>query len=154
MRPSRLMRILIVPALALPVGAASLAFAGPAFAGAVVCTGLSGNATGTPAPTLTGCNDTANTGGTGTATGPLTSPATISWATSGGTNKIKFTDKAYTSGKKDKCLSRGTGYTYATIKGSVIGHTGTGSSVSGKVSAKVCVAPDGTLSLQSGTFKL
>ncbi len=106
MNRSRMVRLLMVPALAAPIVAASLAFAGPATAGAVTCTGLTGNASGTPPPQVTGCNDTANTGGTGTATGALTSPATLSWASSGGgTSTIKFKYK-FVTGKKKKCGCR------------------------------------------------
>ncbi len=153
MNRSRLVRLLMVPALAVPVVAASLALAGPATAGSVVCTALTGDATGSPnPPQITGCNDTANTGGTGTAVGALKSPSTMSWSTAGGTTVITFKDKLVT-GAKNKCAA---GDTEATIKGKVKGHgTGTGTSVSGKVSATVCVAPSGALSLLAGTtFKL
>ena len=152
MNRSRLVRLLMVPALAAPVVAASLAFAGPASAGAVVCTGLTGNAGGTPPPQVTGCNDTANTGGTGTATGALSSPATLSWASSGGgTSTIKFKYKILT-GKKNKCPA---GDSSASITGKVTGHTGSGSSVSGAVSATVCIDGSGNLSLKPGSkFKL
>jgi hypothetical protein len=146
-----MVRLLMVPALAAPIMAASLAFAGPATAGAVVCTGLTGNASGTPPPQVTGCNDTANTGGTGTSTGALAPPhATLSWASAGGgTTTIKFTDKIV---KKEKC---GAGSSEATIKGKVTGHTGSGSSVSGAVKATVCIDGSGNLSLLHGTtFKL
>ncbi len=153
MNRSGLVRLLMVPALAVPAIGASLVFAGPATAGAVVCNGMSGNASGTPAPQVTGCNDTANTGGTGTSSGRLTSPSTISWAsTGGGTNTIKFKVKPL-KGKKDKC---GAGFSEESVKGSVTGHTGSGSSVSGKVSGDVCIQTStGDLSLQAGTtFKL
>jgi len=148
-----MIRLLMVPALAAPVMAASFALAGPATAGAVVCTALSGNISGTPAPVVSGCNDTANTGGSGTAVGALLPPtSTLSWATAGGTTTIKFKDKILT-GKKDKCPA---GDGSASIAGKVKGHgTGTGTSVSGAVKATVCYDGSGALSLLAGTtFKL
>jgi hypothetical protein len=143
----------MVPAIAAPVMAASLALSGPATAGAVVCTALSGNISGTPPPVVSGCNDTTNTGGSGTASGALAPPTgTLTWAAPAvGTTTIKFKDKILT-GKKDKCPKPDGS---ASIKGKVSGHTGSGSSVSGKVSATVCYTSSGALSLEgTTTFKL
>jgi len=143
MKVSRLVRLLAVPAVAVPVVAGSLLFAAPAFAATATCTALTGTITG--GDTVSGCNDTANTGGTGTFTG-LTSPSTVNWAITGSTNTFTFKYKL-DSAKKEKC---GTGNTEAVLKGKITGHTGLGSSVSGKVSADVCVI--GTaISLQPGT---
>jgi hypothetical protein len=148
MKVSRLVRFLAVPALAVPVLAVSLSSATPAVAAATVCTGLSGSATGTPPPTLAGCNDTANTGGGGTFTG-LSSPTTVSWA-SGGTSTFTFSFKVIT--KKVKCAA---GDTEASLKGKITGSTGVGSSVKGKVKGEVCVDSNENLSLVPGTtFKL
>jgi hypothetical protein len=131
-----------------------MALAGPASASAAVCTGLSGSGTGTPPPVVTGCNDTANTGGTGTFAG-LASPGTITWGT-GGTNTFKFKFKILPA-SKDKCPKDANDasqqQTEATIKGKVTGHTGLGSSVSGAVKATVCVdiTNNDSLSLLNGT---
>ncbi len=149
MKSSRLVRLLAVPALVVPVVAGSLAFSPSAFAAPAVCTALSGNASGSPAPTLTGCNDPANTGGTGSFTG-LTSPTLVTWAT-GGTDTITFKFKLLT-GRKNKCPA---GDSEAQLTGKISGHSGLGSSVSGKVKAFVCVDGSGNLSLQgTTTFKL
>ncbi len=136
----------MVPALAVPAIGASLAFAAPAFAVATSCTTLGGTES---AATLSGCNDGANTGGSGTFGAVTHSPGTVSWA-SGGTNTFSFTYKDYTSGKKDKC---GAGSIYVELKGKITGHTGAGSSVTGKVKADICLN-DTTLalSLKSGSF--
>jgi len=138
----------MVPALAVPVGAASLAFATPAFAAATACSVLTGNISGTPASTVSGCNDTANTGGSGTfRVGALSSPTTVTWATSG-TNTFTFKYKLI-SAKKDKCSA---GNNEVTITGKITGHTGAGSSVTGKVKASICYsAASGALSLLPGT---
>jgi len=138
----------MVPALAVPIGAASLAFTGPAFASATACTVLTGNISGTPASSVSGCNDTANTGGSGTfPPGALSSPATVTWAT-GGTTTFTFKYKLV-SAKKDKCPA---GDNEVTLSGKVTGHTGVGSSVTGKIKASICYnSSSGALSLLPGT---
>src|SRR5271157_4887716 len=99
MSRKRLARALLVPAaLLIPASIATVAFSSvssaaiPAATKAVKCTTLTGTilATGT----LSGCSDTANTGGGGTFPTTGASPATITW-NSGGKTKSTF---SYTGG--------------------------------------------------------
>src|SRR5579863_6223045 len=95
--------ILILSAVAVPAWV--MASAVPAFAKghgqgppagksvSVACTTLGGNTSGTPAPSLGNCNQSAATGGSGTGTFTgglsLSGNATITWA-NGGTTTIHY----------------------------------------------------------------
>lgn len=68
----------------------------------VTCTGFSANITGTGK--LTGCNDTANTGGKGTIKTNITKSTTVVTWNGTGTTTSKYTDKAVTP---NKCKSPG-----------------------------------------------
>jgi len=75
----RLVQCLMAVALVAPSVATGLAIeAGPASAMATVCTALTGGAPYGAPYIFTGCNDTANTGGTGTSY-PCSHPCTIVW---------------------------------------------------------------------------
>jgi hypothetical protein len=114
----------------------------------IKCTGLSGTILATGS--LSGCNDPANTGGSGTFPTTPTSSATITWA-SGGTTTGTV---SYTEASKNTCAS---GDTEEAITGKVTSDTGAGDSVAvgGKIKGDVCVSAGGSLSLAPGTkFKI
>lgn len=147
MRTFRHIRLLTAIAVAVPISLASLAFAGPAFAaGTATCSKLSGSVSSNNA-SLSGCTDTANTGGSGTVTvstlesgkGPIT------WASSHGTTtiSIKFTQSG------TSCP----GATEYKITGKVTADTGKATSikVGSKVSADVCLSSSGSFSLVKKT---
>jgi len=147
MRTIRHFRLLTAIALAVPVSLATLAFAGPALAaGTATCSKLSGSVSSNKA-SLSGCTDTANTGGAGTVTvttlesgkGPIT------WATSHGTTtiSIKFTQSG------TSCPSA----TEYKISGKVTADTGKAKSikVGGAVTADVCLSSTGSFSLVKNT---
>jgi hypothetical protein len=144
----RLARALLVPAaLLIPASIATVAFssvssaASPATTKAVKCTTLTGTigATGT----LSGCSDTANTGGGGTFPTTGASPATIVW-NSGGKTKASF---SYTGGS-GLCP---VGQTQEDVTGNVISNKGAAKSIKvGPIKGTVCL--NGTsLSLAPGT---
>jgi len=151
---TRMAKVLLVPAMMIPVSAATLAFATassaatPAKAGVVKCTGLSGTALATG--TLTGCNDPANTGGSGTFPTSPASSATITWASGGSTTGTV----SYTGATTNTCAS---GSSEETVTGKVTSDTGAGSSVAvgGKIKGDICISGTGALSLAPGTkFKI
>jgi hypothetical protein len=166
----RSVSVLIVSAVAVPAMLAALAL--PAFAKGrghgpptgkpvnVACTSLTGNASGTPSPSLGGCNQSAATGGsgTGTFTGGLTlsGKATVTWA-NGGTTAIHYSVSLPQS-TGNKCAKVAAGDVEAIVHGAVSGGTPASGSpaVKGAVHAKACVATDGTLSLLpgSGPFRI
>jgi len=147
MRTVRHIRLLTAIALAVPISLATLAFAGPAFAdGTATCSKLSGSVSSNKA-SLSGCTDTANTGGSGTVsvTTLESGKGPITWASSHGTTTISIT-----------FTQSGTSCPSATeykIAGKVTADTGKAKSikVGGKVSADVCLSKTDTFSLVKGT---
>lgn len=146
---TRLTRVLLVPAaLLIPASIATVALtssasaASPAAAAkAVKCTSLTGTieATGT----LSGCTDSANTGGGGTFPTTGASPATIKW-NSGGKTTATF---SYAGGS-GACPA---GQTQEDVTGNVTKDSGVAKSVKiGPISGTVCLS-GATLSLAPGT---
>jgi hypothetical protein len=147
---TRVARILLVPAaLLIPASIATVAFASSssaaspnAAAKAVKCSTLSGTILATGS--VSGCTDTANTGGGGTFPTSGSNPTTIKW-TSGG----KTTATINYSGGSGKCA---TGDTQEDVTGNVTKDKGVAKSVKiGPISGTVCVSADGALSLAPGT---
>jgi hypothetical protein len=100
----------------------------------VVCTSLTGTESN---ETLSGCSDTAVTGGTGTET---VSTSTIDWTGAGSLTSVTTVTNKTLSGKKDKCTAPAgdTNVVEVDVKGSVTGGTAT-TLVGGKVKGTLCV---------------
>ncbi len=142
MRRGLSVRILVGASLAIASTMGSLAMAQTA--GAVdyaMCSSLSGLNLSGQTVTIGSC--TGPTGGSGTTTGPLTSPMTISWA-GGGTTTVKFTTKVH---KKSKCAA---GSTQEGLSGHAIASTSPAQSIRGMFYATICVDPNENLSLLAG----
>ena len=158
---SRPLRVITIAAVAIPASLATVALAGStAYAVTVSCTKLTGpNAAGNAV--ISGCNDTTNDGGSGTA--PVSAFAngsgTITWATGHGTTSVtlSFTPVGGSGQPKDeaetkKCAAGSQEYV---ILGKVTSDTGKATSITigSKVSAEVCVVTSPALkfSLEPGT---
>ena len=153
------LRLITIAAVAIPASLASVALTGStAWASTVTCTKLSGTVSGGTAH-LSGCNDTANTGGSGTA--PVSAFAhgsgTITWATGHGTTSvtITFTPVGGSGQAKDEAETRrcAAGSQEYVIHGKVTGDTGKAASITvgSIVSAEVCLSSAGAFSLEPGT---
>jgi hypothetical protein len=105
------------------------------------CGSLSGVDLSGQVDTIGGC--TGPTGGSGTISGPLTSPVTVSWS-GGGTTTISFTTKTI---KRSKCPA---GSAESSLTGHATASTGPAQEIRGMFFAKVCVGPDENLSLVTG----
>ncbi|HXQ62310.1 MAG TPA: hypothetical protein VN796_08245 [Acidimicrobiales bacterium] len=144
--------LLAVAVLTIPASAVTLGLSGTAWAGGgTSCSTLTGNVTGTSG-SLSGCTDTANTGGSGTF--PISAftsgSGTITWAT-GGTTTVTVTATVPKKDEKDPHGSCAAGDTEFNVKGKVTGSTGVGSSVKGKIKGEVCLDASGNLSIEPGT---
>jgi hypothetical protein len=145
-------RLLAVAALA---GSASLAVVLPAsqaFAKVakptkVICTGLSGNSS---TATVSGCSDTAVTGGGGVSV-ISSGVSTVTWNVTGLTSTESFTAVAST-GKKDHCTPPAglTNTAEVKEKGTVSGGTAT-SLTGGKLKGTVCLFSNNSVALFPGT---
>lgn len=127
---------------ALVVGGASLAVALPGGAALAksktatgACTSLSGNES---SQVLSGCTDTADTGGQGSAVESSSTSSTITWVT-GLTTTESFTEKE-SLGSKDKCpaVLGDTAVAEVKEKGKITGGTAT-DLVGGRSTATICV---------------
>jgi hypothetical protein len=105
------------------------------------CATLSGLDLAGQTDVLGGCS--APTGGSGTFTGPLASPVTVSWA-GGGTTTLSFATKTL---KKSKC---GPGTTEMYLHGKANASTGPAQSIRGMFYAQVCVDANENLSVVPG----
>jgi len=166
-RPFRSARALVAAA-AVPVLVVAVMLPGTASAGKPkalkgTCTSLSGNALGTPIPTLNGCSPTPNADSPGTFTFPFASSGTsvIHWA-NGSSSTFSFSSKttlptkvkkgATVPNSKFHCPSGD--QVEAALKGKITGNSGLPSGdtgMTGPVKATVCVAANYDLSLLAGT---
>ncbi len=145
-------RALAVAALVLPAGLAVLP-AGTASAAAtqsVSCTKLSGSAL---KPTISGCNDPAVTGGSGTATiNSAHTVATTKWKESGSTTtaSIKYTEKS-----KSACTAESGASNVEVVEtGTVTSGKGAAAALKGqKVTATVCIYLKGASSITISLLK-
>jgi hypothetical protein len=165
MRPFRLVRLLVVPALALPLVLSTIVLPGTAWAKGsktVKCVHLNG--TYGSSWSLTGCSPVTIAGSVGSGNRPQatvaqnfpTSPATITWGTPANRRAlplqttIQFT-VAELTGHKDKC---GTGSREFLVSGSVTGNSeSVGVRIGSKVKIFVCDKA-GVLSSHKKSFKL
>jgi hypothetical protein len=110
----------------------STAFAKTAKPAKVVCTSLNGTAS---SETLSGCSDTAATGGSGVEN---VSTSTVTWAT--GLTSIDNTTNKEKTGKKDKCTppAGDTNVVEVAASGTVTGGTAT-TLTGGKIKGTICV---------------
>jgi hypothetical protein len=134
---TRAAKALLIPVMVASASVGTLAFASASGAAvkpatsSVKCTALSGTVGGTGS--LTGCTDTANTGGSGSF--PLVPGSnSVTWA-AGGTNTFSYTFKTVTPNacpKKNEEIA---------VAGTVTGSTGSGSSIPNgdKVKGDLCV---------------
>lgn len=146
MRRMMAVRVLTVGALMVPATLGTLALANPA--GAMVytsCSSLSGLNLSGQTDYLSGCNGP--TGGSGTFSGALTSPMTISWA-GGGTTTIYFKTKSV---HKSKCSA---GSLEMPLSGRAKHSTGPATKIKGMFFANVCIGPTDNLSLLPGKAML
>lgn len=145
-------KLLLVGALmVLPVSALSIAAASPAFASktGVKCTSIKGKLTGKNA-TISGCNDTKNTGGSGKA--PIASlesgSGTVTW---NGTGTTTLANGTFTQVSPNACPTGSTEYeAMLTVTG------GTGAAAKSiltgwTVQAFVCVSATGKITIAPGT---
>jgi hypothetical protein len=154
--------LLAVAAMAVPATLAVVIPSGSAFAAKAPkpvkasCSGLSGSAS---SQALTGCTDTAATGGGGTSVVSGSNSSTVTFNSgSGNTITETFTVKEGT-GKKDKCpvVSGSSSVGEIKEKGTVTAATGLGSAfLHGKTAATVCLYENSssqlTVSLFPGTL--
>jgi hypothetical protein len=141
----------VVVALSIPASVATVAVAGPAFAGTgITCTGLKGTITTTV--TISKCTPS---GGKGykTASAPATDLATggnITWKSSGATTTIG--DASYSGGTQGSCKKGNDEYMF-TGTVTAASTTGTGiPAVGDAVSATACVeTKNGKITLLKGT---
>lgn len=153
------LRLLAIAAVAIPASLATVALAGStAYAVSVTCTKLSGTVSGGVAH-ISGCTDTTNDGGAGTApiAGFASGSGTITWATGHGTTSL--TDSFTAVGKSGqpadeteslKCATTSQEYV---ITGKVTGDTGKATSITvgSAVKAEICLSSAGAFALEPGT---
>jgi hypothetical protein len=165
MRPFRLVRLLVVPALALPLVLSTIVLPGTAWAKGsktVKCVILNGTYGGSWS--LSGCSPVAIAGAAGSGNGPQAtvaqnfpvSPATITWGTPANRRAapLKTTitfGVSELTGHRDKC---GAGSKEFNVTGTVTGNSATpGVRIGGKVKIFVCDKA-GVLSSHKKSFKL
>jgi hypothetical protein len=155
------LRVVTIAAVVIPASLATVALAGStAWASVATCSKLSGpNAAGNAL--IAGCNDTANTGGSGTA--PVSAFAggsgTITWATGHGTTPVTLTFTAVGGSGQPKDETETKKCAAGSQEYVIVGKTGTSTGKAAsippgsKVSAEVCVVSSPALkfSLEPGT---
>jgi len=155
--------LLVAGALMVPatLGVAALPGVASAATGSAKCSAASLTISSTSATVnLSGCNDTANTGGSGTLNAAAILPAgptkvKIKWA-NGGTTKMSLT-VTMGEGTDTDVTDCNVGDTEYEAVGKVLSDTGAATSIAvgGKVSAEICVTPSTTIYLEPGTkFKV
>lgn len=165
MRPFRLVRLLVVPALALPLVLSTVVLPGTAWAKGsktVKCVMLNGTYGGSWS--LSGCSPVTITGSAGSGGRPQAtvaqnfpvSPATITWGTPANRHAAPLkTTITYAvselTGHRDKC---GAGSREFIVAGTVTGNSATpGVRIGGKIKILVC-DKGGVLSSHKRSFKL
>ena len=138
--PKRIGLLMLPPLLAF--GAATGLGAPPSGAATYTsCASLRGLDLAGQTDALGGCS--APTGGSGTFTGPLQSPLTLTWS-GGGTTTVSFAVKTY---KKTKCPG---GATELALTGHATASTAPAQTIRGMFFAHVCVDQNDQLSLLPG----
>ncbi len=146
----RVTKALLVPAMVIPISVGTLAFATTASASApaksfpVKCTSASGSLGGTGM--ISGCSDTANTGGSGSFPTTGAQPVVFTWAT-GKTTTATTSDSVVSP---DACAAGDTEYK---ISGTVTADTTGSIPVGSGVKGKVCVSAVTIVGLV-GKFKI